>query len=144
MLCTETVTVRAQDHHGGKDHGGKDHGRKFITKHEITIAQHLPGGTIPVQPLPSRNIVARLRQIVCLCAGIFAHALRSPKLAHLKQNEREPHNQEMYTVPNTVDTTRWGEHIHGSPRLCIWHPVHVDDSGPQNLTILAVILFFIR
>ena len=22
MLCTETVAVRAQDHHGGKDHGG--------------------------------------------------------------------------------------------------------------------------
>ena len=82
--------------------------RQFITKHEITIAQHLPRGTIPVQPLPSRNIVARLRQIVCLCAGIFAHALRSPKLAHLKQNEREPHNQEMCTVPNTVDATRWG------------------------------------
>ena len=81
---------------------------EFITKHEIMIAQHLPGGTIPVQPLPSRNIVARLRQKVCSCAGIFAHALRSPKLAHLKQNEREPHNQEMYTVPNTVDTTRWG------------------------------------
>ena len=81
---------------------------EFMTKHEITIAQHLPGGTIPVQPLPSRNIVARLRQVVRLCARILAHALRSLKLAHLKQNEREPHNQEMYTVPNTVDTTRWG------------------------------------
>ena len=81
---------------------------EFITKHEITIAQHLPGGTIPVQPLPSRNIVARLRQIECLCAGIFAHALPSAKLAHLKQNEREPHNQEMNTEPNTVDATRWG------------------------------------
>ena len=45
---------------------------------------------------------------MCLCAGIFAHALRSPKLAHLKHNEREPHNQEMCTVPNTVDVTRWG------------------------------------
>ena len=22
MLCTETMTVRVQDHHGGKDHGG--------------------------------------------------------------------------------------------------------------------------
>ena len=80
-----------------------------MTKHEITIAQHLPGGTIPVQPLPSRNIVARLRQVVRLCARILAHALRSLKLAHLKQNEREPHNQEMYTVPNTVDTTRCGK-----------------------------------
>ena len=29
-------------------------------------------------------------------------------MAHLKQNEREPHNQEMCTVPNTVDVTRWG------------------------------------
>ena len=76
---------------------------------EITIAQNLRRGTIPVQPLPSRNIVARLRQVVRLCARLFANALRSPNLAHLKQNEREPHNQEMYTVPNTVDTTRWGK-----------------------------------
>ena len=91
-----------------------------------------------------RHLATRDNRIFPVGAGIFADALRSPKLAHLKQNEREPHNQEMYTVPNTVDTTRWGEHIHGSPRLCIWHPVHVDDSGPQNLTILAVILFFIR
>ena len=116
---------------------------EFITEHEITIAQHLPGGTIPVQPVPSRNIVARLRQIACLCAGIFAHALRSPKLAHLKQNEREPHNQEMYTEPNTVDATRWGERIHDSPGQCISHTAHVDGSGPQNLRIIGVI-FFVR
>ena len=24
MICTETRTVRKQDHHGGKDHGGRD------------------------------------------------------------------------------------------------------------------------
>ena len=112
----------------------------FITKHEITIAQHLPRGTIPVQPLPSRNIVARLRQVVCLCAGVFAHALRSPKLAHFADG-REPHNQEMYTVPNTVDATRWEGHIHGSPRKFIPQPERVDDCGPQNLTILGVIFF---
>ena len=116
---------------------------EFITKHEITIAQHLPRGTIPVQPLPSRNIAARLRQVVCLCAGIFTNPLRSPKLAHLKQkNERrEPHNQELYTVPNTVNATRWGEHIHGSPGKLISFPVRVGDSGPQNLKIPAVIFF---
>ena len=114
------------------------------TKHEITIAQHLPRGTIPVHPLPSRNIVARLRQVVRLCARFFANALRSPNLAHLKQGEREPHNQEMCTVPNTVDATRWGERIHDSPGQCISHTVHVDGSGPQNPTILGVIFFFVR
>ena len=58
-LCLILLSVRSKSHLRGQRFLSKPLLlATLITKHEITIAQHLPGGTIPVQPLPSRNIVA--------------------------------------------------------------------------------------